>query len=96
MTLRHRENIKVEKDGEKIRVWNFLNVDPAYQVRGGNPSLETFPDEHRIEGGGGAGPVDYVTSWVAKSLRDEVGIDLSRDRWSIEVVDVESDDVTVL
>lgn len=94
--LQIQDRIEVEKDGEELEVWNFLNVTPAYQFRGGNPTKEEFPDLHRIEAGGGAGSVDYVTTWVAEELWHDLGIDLDRDRWEIEVVDVESDEVAVL
>ena len=78
---------------EEIEVWNYLNVTLAHQVRGGNPTHETFYGSSRIEQGGGGKQPDYVTEWVAEELWHEHGIDLPTDEFNIEVVDVEADDV---
>jgi len=96
MNLRHQERITVEKDGEEIDVCNFLNVTMAHQVRGGNPTQETFYGSSRIEIGGGGPQPDYVTEWVAEELWHGHGIYLPTEEFDIEVVDIESDDVTVL
>lgn len=98
MSLRHQERITVEKDGEEIDVWNFLNVTLACQVRGGNPVTEEFPGDHRITMGGGGTEPDYVTSWVAEELWHNYDIDLfdGHREFDIEVVDLEDDEVTVL
>lgn len=82
---------------EEITVWNFLNVTTAAQVRGGNPTYETFHAESQIvKGGGYGGEPDYVTSWVAEELWHEEGIDLPTEEFDIEVVDVESEEVHLL
>lgn len=78
---------------EKLEVWNFLNVTLAHQVRGGNPTHETFYGSSRIEQGGGGPQPDFVTEWVAEELWHEHGIDLPTDDFDIEVVDIESDEV---
>jgi hypothetical protein len=95
MTLRHRERITVERDGEELEVWNFVNVTMAHQIRG-TGTLETFYGSSAIERGGGHGEPDYVTTWIAEELQHEHGIDLPDDNFDIEVIDVESDDVTVI
>lgn len=91
---------RTDEDGqrwEEIEVWNFLNVTMAHQVRGGNPTHETFLGESRIEKGGGAGgQPDYVTERVAEELWHEHGIDLPHDEFDIDVIDVESEDVNIL
>lgn len=92
------ENATFEEDGqryEEIRVWNFLNVTMAHQVRGGNPTHETFYGSSRIEMGGGGSEPEYVTQWVAEELWHEHGVDLPTEDFDIDVVDIESDDVIV-
>jgi hypothetical protein len=85
-----------EEDGqhyEEIEVWNYLNVTLAHQVRGGNPTHETFYGSSRIEAGGGGPQPDFVTEWVAEELWHEHSIDLPTDEFDIEVIDVTADDV---
>lgn len=96
MSLRHRDRITVEKDGEEIDVWNFLNVDMPYQLRGGNPTVETYTDLADIEIGGSGPQPDYVTSWVADELWHELHLDNLEEKFGIEVIDIESDDVQVI
>jgi len=96
--MRHRERIEVAKDGEEITVWNFLNVSPAYQFRGSNPTMETFHSKTEITSGGGFRDVEYITSWVAEELWHELSLSEQtlNETHGIEVVDIESDEVTVL
>jgi len=97
--LKHRERLEVRRpeDDEPITVWNFLNVMPAYQFRGGNPTQEMFPTVTEIRAGGCPDKmVDYITSWVADEVYYELGIDNFEERYDIEVVEIEDDDVTVL
>lgn len=94
--LQIRDRIDVERHGEELEVWNFLNVTPALQFRGGGVVREDFPDEYHIEAGGANGPVDYVTDWVANEIQHELNIDLTDDKWDVEVVNVGADAVTVL
>jgi hypothetical protein len=97
MNHKHQERLLVERDGEELAVMNALNVTLAHQVRGGVPTHETFHEASSIEPLGGGSEPDYVTRWVADPLWHEHGIDLeTSDHFDIEVIDIESDDVTVL
>ena len=92
MRLRHRERIEVYHNGEEITVWNALNVDMPYQIRGSKLSKEAYPDLATIEIIGGGPQPDYVTEWIAEELWHVFGID-DLDVFGIEVIDVEADDV---
>ncbi len=99
MSLRHQEVVEVhhEEKDEDIEVWNFLNVNPAYQFRGGNPTMETFHEETDIYAGGTRGkPVEYISEWVADELWHELGLDNLEEMHGIEVIDLESDTVQPL
>lgn len=88
----------VDDDGqrwEEIVVWNFVNVTMAHQARGSG-TIETFKDASSIEIGGGGPQPDYVTKWLAHELWHEFGIDLPSESFNIEVVDIESDEVSSL
>ena len=89
--LRMRDRIAVERDGERIDVFNWANVTERKTPRGG-VSVET----HRGDVGAGdsSAPPDAVTHWLADDLFHECSIDVE-DR-GIEVVDVESEEVDVL
>jgi len=89
----------IEHDGveyAEVRVWNFLNVEPAYQFRGGNPTMETYPSETRIKQGGGGKTPSFITEWVAEELWHELGMDTLDETHGIQVVDVEADEVLLL
>lgn len=98
MQLKHRDRIEVEKGGEELVVHNTVSVTMAHHVSGGNPTHETFYGASRIEGRGGGPEPNYITTWAAEELWHEHGIDLfdGHDCFDIEVVDLESDEVTVL
>ncbi len=93
MNLKQRDRIEVERDGEEIEVFNWVNIELPAQVRASNPVVEKF----KADIGAGDSPLtpDAVTVWVAEELEYEFGIDVEEDH-AIEVVDPESDDVTVL
>jgi hypothetical protein len=92
MRLQHRDRITVQRDGEEIEVFNWVNVQVPAVVRGGNPVVEKFDPDI----GAGDSPIkpDAVTHWVAEELDVEFGI--HPEDHGIEVVDVESDEVSVV
>jgi len=92
MTLRHRDRLHVERDGEEVEVFNWVNVKHPAVVRGGNPVVERFDAE--IGAGDSTVEPDAVTEWVAAELDREFSIDVSEH--GIEIVDVEDDSVSVL
>lgn len=91
--MRHRERIQMYHEGkdEEIVIWNFLNVNPAYQFRGGNPTMETFKELCQIEIGGGGKKPEYITNWVAEELWHELHLDNLEETHGIEVIDMDSD-----
>lgn len=92
MTLQHRDRIAVEKDGEEIEVFNWVNIKQPAVVRGGNPTVEMF--EAEIGAGDSPRTPNAVTEWVAEELDWEFGIDV--EDYGIQVIDVEADDVHIL
>lgn len=91
--LRHRERLTARVDGEEREVFNWVTVEQPARVRGHNPVVEKYDPEIWAGDAGGLEP-DAVTTWVAEELEREFGIDVSEQ--GIDVVDVESDEVTVL
>jgi len=87
------ERLTVSIGGEEREVYNWVNVKQPAVVRGHNPTVETFSAE--IGAGDSPETPSAVTEWVAKELWHEFSIDLSR-RDDIDVIDIESDEVTVL
>ncbi|SIS21759.1 hypothetical protein [Natronorubrum thiooxidans] len=87
-----QERLSVVRDGDELEVFNWVNVDQPATVRGHNPVVETYDAE--IGAGDASFTPDAVTTWVADELRDEFHID--PEDHGIEVVDVESDEVSVL
>ncbi len=94
MTLKPhlKDRMTVERDGEQLEVFNWVNINQPATVRGHNPVVETYDAD--IGAGDAAFTPEAVTAWVAEELRDEFRID--PEDHGIEVVDVESDEVTVL
>lgn len=92
MTLRHRDLITVERDGEEIDVFNWVNVSQPAVVRGGNPTVETF--EANIGAGDMAKKPEAVTPWIAEELWHEFSIEV--EDYDIEVVNPDNEEVRVL
>jgi hypothetical protein len=92
MNLQHRDRITVERAGEELDVFNWVNIMQPAVVRGGNPVVEKFDAE--IGAGDMQRSPEAITTWVAEELRREFHID--PEDHGIEVVDVESDGVIVL
>lgn len=89
--LELQERIKVERDGEQIDVYNWVNVSKPMVIRGHNPTHETF--EAEIGAGDSPKTPDAVTHWVAEEMRYE-GID--PEDHGIDVIDPTADGVHVL
>lgn len=89
--------VHVAGEDENIEVHNVVNgVGVPFCVRGFNPVAEEYPEEAPIWCGfDGREKPDAVTAEVARALQEEVGIDVEK-REDIRVVDVESEEVTVL
>ena len=87
-----RERIQVERDGEEITVWNWVNVQQRAAVRGHNPTVEKFGAD--LGAGDSPETPDAVTPDVAEELDWEFDIDV--DDYDIEVIDPGDDDVHVL
>lgn len=90
--LRHHDRIVVQKDGEEVVVYNWANITVPTVVRGGNPRVERFEPE--IGAGDSQMKPDYVTEWVADEIWGEFGVDV--EDHGIEVIDVESNEVTIV
>ena len=90
---RFRERLTVEIDGEEREVFNWVNVTQPAVVRGHSPTIETF--EADIGAGDMPTTPDAVTQWVASELFYEFSIDVSK-RDEIDVINIESEEVTVL
>ena len=93
--LTKKDTILVERDGEQIEVHNwvsFKRIERAV-VRGSRMS-EKFDSRPSVEDGEGYKKPEAVTTWVADDLSGNFGIDV--EKLDIEVIDVESDEVTLL
>lgn len=95
MKLQRREQITVERDGEELDVFNWVNIKQPAVVRGHNPVVETFESE--IGAGDSPETPDAVTHWVAEELFREFSITKSDlQEQGIDVVDPTSEEVDVL
>lgn len=90
--LQRQDRIAVKRDGEEVEVFNWANVRRFSTVRATNPVVSH--DDTRIGAGDSTMKPDAVTHWVAEELDMEFGID--PEKHDIEVIDVTSDEVTVL
>lgn len=90
--LRRKDRITVERDGEEVEVFNWANVRRFSTVRASNPVVSH--DDTRIGAGDSTMKPDAVTHWVAEELDAEFSI--NPEKHGIEVIDVTSDEVTVL
>lgn len=92
-----RERFTVEYDGEEVEVTNSarVTVQKEHHVVAAREH-ETFeaPNSPKIVVDGFGGTPDYVTEQLAQYLWGQFDIDL--DEHDIEVVDIDSDEVTVL
>lgn len=91
--MRH-DRITVVIDGEEIDVFNWVTIERAHRIR--PVSHESF--EPRIYAGddlGGTHP-DAITKWLANELRHEHLINVETLWPHIDVIDIESDEVTVI
>lgn len=94
MTLKHQDRIPVETaDGREIDVFNWVNVKKVEEAVVRPNASEMWPHVE-IGAGDSSEKPEAVTRWLAERLSGEFGIDV--DREGIEVIDVESDDVTRL
>lgn len=93
MKITGRDRLTVERDGDRIELYNHVSVAMHHYVNSVN-GYETFePEVSKGDMGGGPQP-EAVTERVAAVLSHEFGIDT--EDHGIEVVDVESDEVDVL
>jgi hypothetical protein len=92
MNPRNRERLTVERDGERIEVFNWVNVERPAVINAGGRSIERF--EANIGAGDSPATPDAVTAWIAEELWHEFGVE--PEDYGIEFVDIESDEVTVL
>jgi hypothetical protein len=87
-----RDLITVEKDGEEIEVYNHVSVSRHYYVNSVNGYEEFEADIAEGDLGDGPEP-DYITERVKRILWKKLNVSV-RDR-DIEVIDLDSDDITV-
>ena len=91
------ERFTVEYNGEEVEVANSARVTERKEHHVVAASQhETFeaPNSPRIAVDGFGGKPEYVTKQLAHYLSDQLGVDV--DEHDIEVVDIDSDEVTVL
>ena len=86
-----RDRITVERDGERLDVFNWANVTEHKTIWGG-AQVETRRGD--VGAGDSSAQPDAVTQWLADDLWSECLIDV--EERGIEVVDVESEEVDVL
>jgi len=92
MNPQKRERLTVEQNGEEKTVYNWANIMQPAVVRGHNPVVEKFDPD--IGAGDSPEKPDAITHWLAEELWHEFGIEA--EDHGIEVVNVESDEATVL
>jgi hypothetical protein len=85
------DRLNVEVDGEEREVYNWINVTTRVQLRG-NGSREQWVLEIGAEDS--RRPPEYVTHWLAAELASQMNIQV--EDHAIDVVDIESEEVTVL
>ena len=90
--LRQRDSIEVERDGERVTVYNWVNLDQPVMIRSGGDLVERF--NAKVYAGDSAMSPDAITHWVAQKIDMDYVADLETQ--GIEVIDVESDEVIVL
>ena len=83
-----------EDDYDEVVVFDHVSVERKFYVNSVNGYEEFEPDIAQGDMGRGPAP-EAVTKRVADLLWHEFSIDLSKDKYDIRVVDVESDDVWV-
>lgn len=88
--LKKKDRITVEKDGERMDLFNWGNLQIHKQVRlGQSERTAVF-----VNAGDATYPPDAVTVWLADELAREFNVDVTQH--DIEVVDPTDDGVTVL
>jgi len=87
--LKHRDRLTVMRDGEELEVFNWCSLTQYHTVR--PISSDTWTPD--IERGDGGTIPKYVTEWLADRLWYEY--DVHVQDYGIEVIDIESDEVTV-
>lgn len=90
------DRLDVVKDDEEIEVYNWVNISRLQKaiVRASNPTVERFDDDAEIGAGDSSFTPDAVTHWVANELWHEFDIEV--EDHGIDVIDIESDEVTVI
>jgi hypothetical protein len=88
--LKRRDSLTVRRDGEEIEVFNWCSLTQHHTVR--LTTQETWTPD--IERGDGGTTPKYVTEWLADRLWREY--DVHVQDYGIEVIDIESDGVSVL
>lgn len=88
----HDDCIRVVIDGEEKEVYNWVTVGRRYRVRS-NRRISFDPRIYPGDSVGGSGP-ERITQWLSDQIWDEFSIDA--ESHGIEVIDIESDEVTVL
>jgi len=94
LSLNQRERIEVKVDGEEVTVFNWVNLSQPATVRGHNPVVE--PYETAVYAGDSQMEPDAVTHWVADELEEVSLINVDLDAQGIDVIDVTSEEVTIL
>lgn len=93
MDLTGRDRITVEKDGERIDVFNHASISQHHYVNSVN-GYETFePSIAKGDMGDGPKP-EAVTPRLATLLYDEFRVEVEQQ--GIDVIDPESEEVDVL
>lgn len=93
-TARYDDTTK--EDGqwyEQFTVYNQIHIQIPRIIRGFNPETETYYNEATIETDVPGQTPDAVTEKVAETLYHEEGIDNLQERFGIEVVDIQSDNI---
>lgn len=83
-------HVRIDGGEDSLRVYNWGNVQIHEQLRPG----EVERTQIFINAGDATFPPDAITKQFAEQLADEHGVDMSNH--DIDVVDIDSDRVTVL
>lgn len=94
MSLKHYDTIPVElADGTEVDVYNWVNLREVKESVVRPNMSETWP-QVEIGAGDSRRTPEAVTEWLADRLWGEFDIDV--EEHGIDIVDIESDEVTRL
>lgn len=88
------EQVEVRADGERVTVWNWVNINLPAHVRGHNPITETFEDQMDINAGSTTQTPEAVSDLVAQNLEDEYRVDV--EEHGIDVIDPTAEEVDLI